>query len=102
MDLGRTKSNSCIYDGERARVAEGEVRSYRVEMASFFSEQPPSRVVLEASGPCRWIAEEANKAGHEVVVANPRDFRVILTSHKRSDRYDARLPESSVSSSLRC
>jgi transposase len=37
------------------------------------------------------MAEEAKKAGHEVVVANPREFRLISLSHKKNDRNDARL-----------
>ena len=91
MDLGRSKSNFCIYGDDRERAEEGELRSTREVVAAFFDRQPPSRVVMEACGPCRWIAEEAVQAGHEVVVANPREFRVILTSHKKSDRNDARV-----------
>mgnify|MGYP002631252841 CR=1 FL=1 len=60
-------------------------------MRDFFSVQPSSRIVIEASAPSRWIAELANKLGHEVIVANPREFRVISQSHRKSDRNDARI-----------
>ena len=91
MDLGRRSSHYCVFETDHQRGLEGQVPSTRTAMRAFFKAQPTSRVVMEASGPCRWIAEEAPAAGHAVVVANPREFRVILTTHKKCDRNDARV-----------
>ena len=91
MDLGRRKSNYCVFGEDRERESEGEIASTRESIGSFFKEPETSRIVMEACGPCRWIAEVAKSAGHEVVVANPREFRLISASHKKNDRNDARL-----------
>ena len=91
MDLGSRTSSVCIVDPAGERVREGVLKTTKVEMAAFFEEQPASRLVIEASGPSRWIAELAKSKGHEVVVANPREFRLISESHRKTDRNDARI-----------
>jgi transposase len=91
MDLGARKSSFCIVDPSGDRIGEGDVMTSREEMRPFFESEPISRVVIEASGPSRWIAELAQSFGHEVIVANPREFRLICESHRKSDRNDARI-----------
>jgi transposase len=41
-------------------------------------------VVIEAGTHSRWIAEELESAQHEVIVANPRQVRLI-TGRKKND-----------------
>lgn len=91
MDLGSRKSSFCIVGVDGERLQEGELKTTKPEMRSFFVAEPTSRVVIEASGPCRWIAELAESCGHEVIVANPREFRLICESHRKTDRNDARI-----------
>lgn len=91
MDLGAGKSAFCILTPDGKRREEGELPTRQLEMQTFFAFQPPSRVVIEASGPSRWVAEVATSCGHEVVVANPREFRLIAESHRKTDRNDARI-----------
>jgi transposase len=91
MDLGSRTTAFCIVAPDSKRISEGVLKTTKVEMMEFFNDQPPSRVVVEASGPSRWIAELAAECGHEVVVANPREFRLISGSHRKTDRNDARI-----------
>ena len=91
MDLGVRKSSFCILDPSGKQIEEDSLRMSHESIELFLSEQPTSRLVIEACGPCRWVAEFATKNGHEVIVANPREFRLIASSHKKSDRNDARI-----------
>ena len=91
MDLGSKKTAYCIVAPDSERLDEGDLETNKKSMRAFFESQPTSRVVVEASAPSRWIAELAKVHGHEVVVANPREFRVISHSHKKTDQNDARV-----------
>lgn len=91
MDLGSRESAFCVVQPSGERLREGEMKTTQAEMRSFFRAEPTSRIVIEASSPSRWIAELATASGHEVVVANPREFRLIAESHRKSDRNDARI-----------
>lgn len=51
----------------------------------------PCRVVLEASGHVHGIAAVGRRAGHEVIVANPRELRLISRSGRKTDLEDARV-----------
>jgi len=91
MDLGSRSSSFCIVDPAGERVREGALKTTKLEMRAFLNAEPASRVVIEASGTSRWIAELAESCGHEVIVANPREFRLICESHRKTDRNDARI-----------
>jgi transposase len=51
----------------------------------------PSRVVLEAGTCSAWISRQAEAAGHETIVANPRELRKVHQSDRKNDRADARV-----------
>jgi transposase len=91
MDLGSRTTSICIVDPADERIDERVLKTIKDDMLKFFEAQPASRVVIEASGPSRWIAELAASHRHEVVVANPREFRLICESHRKTDRNDARI-----------
>jgi len=91
MDLGVRSTSFCSVDEGGTILCEGDLKTTKIEMSAFFSEAPTSRVVIEASGPSRWVAALAAKHGHEVIVANPREFKLISQSHRKTDRNDARI-----------
>ena len=84
MDLGSKKTAYCIVSPTSERLEESELGTDKKSMRAFFSSQSASRVVVEASAPSRWIAELAAAHGHEVVVANPREFKLISHSHRKT------------------
>lgn len=47
--------------------------------------------MLEAGTTSGWISRLAEAAGHEVIVANPRELRKIHQSDRKNDRADARV-----------
>ncbi|MCA9001285.1 MAG: IS110 family transposase [Planctomycetes bacterium] len=91
MDLGATSSSFCSVDPGGVILDEGALKTTQEEIGAFFEQAPPSRVVIEASGPSRWVAVLAAEHEHEVIVANPRDFKLISHSHRKTDRNDARI-----------
>ena len=91
IDLGSRSSAYCTVEPSGERIEEGTLATRKPDMHAFFSSEPSSRIVIEASAPSRWIAELATSCGHAVVVANPREFRLICESHQKTDRNDARI-----------
>jgi transposase len=91
IDLSARKSSFCVVDVVGVAASEGTIAMDRGSIDSFLSAQPPSRVVLEACTSARWVSQIATARGHEVVVANPRSFKVISASVRKSDRNDARM-----------
>ncbi len=91
MDLGNTKNFFHTLDRSGNEEESGFVRATVSEMGAYLDSQPASRFVIEASTTCHWVAALAEKSGHEVIVANPREFRVISSSHRKTDKNDARI-----------
>lgn len=91
LDLSARKSSYCVMNADGTRSAEGTVLMDRTSVERFFGEQPTSRVALEACTSARWVSQVAKECGHEVIVANPRTFKLISASCRKSDRNDARM-----------
>jgi transposase len=90
VDLGDRHSNWCLIGANGEIQGEDRVATTRVALEQFFGRLDPCRVVLEACGHVHWIAKLAGAAGHEVIVANPREVRLISQSGRKNDRNDAR------------
>jgi transposase len=50
-----------------------------------------SRLVIEVGGQSPWISRVLKAAGHEVIVANPRQLGLIAHGGRKNDRRDAEL-----------
>jgi transposase len=90
VDIGDKKSNYCLLDPEGRIVREGSFNTNREGVLKFFADLPPVRVAFEVSAHSGWMSELLDKAGHEVIVANPRKLRSIYNSTRKNDRMDAR------------
>jgi transposase len=90
VDIGDKKSNYCLLDPEGRIVREGSFNTNRDIVLKFFVDLPRVRVAFEVSAHSGWMSELLDKAGHEVIVANPRKVRSIYTSTRKNDRMDAR------------
>jgi len=49
----------------------------------------PCRVALEVGTHSRWVQQELSALGHEVIVANARQVRLIHQGRSKSDKLDA-------------
>ncbi len=75
-----------------------DVRTTRRQLESFLTDLPKARGVIEVGTHSRWIAELVSQAGHEMIVANPRNFALSLEVsprnriHTRPDNKRTRQP----------
>ena len=90
IDVGDRRSSYCLLAASGESLGESDVATTSEALSSLFQGSEACRVVLEACGHVHWIARLASEAGHEVVVANPRELRLISQSGRKNDRNDAR------------
>lgn len=90
LDLGDRRTNLCLLSAEGETLAEDQIATSKRALGDLFERTDGCRVVLEACGHVHWIAALAEEHGHEVVVANPRELRLISQSGRKNDRNDAR------------
>jgi transposase len=89
IDLGDRFSHCCVLGPDGTLLTEGRVVSTPEGMARHFQELPPTRIAFEVGSHSRWVSELLTSWGHEVILANPRNLRMISDSIRKSDRVDA-------------
>lgn len=90
MDVGDKHDQVCGLNGGGKIVWERRAANTAAGLAGVFKDLAPCRVVMEAGGHARWIAELLRGFGHEVRVVNPRKMRRIYENENKSDVVDAR------------
>jgi transposase len=75
-------------DGDVAR--EGKVTLTREGLGKVFGTRTPCRIAIEVSTHSPWVSRELGRLGYEVIIANPRQVKLISQSKKKNDREDAR------------
>jgi transposase len=91
LDLGDQYCYFCALDGDGNMVSEGKVVTTQDALRKYFSSLASSRIAMESGTHSGWISRLATSAGHEVIVANPRELRKIHQSNRKNDRADARI-----------
>lgn len=83
VDLHRTQLTVCTMD----EVGEKNLREWRIEQLAQFVEQlrPEDEIAVEASGTTARFHEAVKGRVARVVVVNPRQFKVITESVKKTD-----------------
>jgi transposase len=90
IDIGDRQSSSCLISAGGDILEQDDVPTTKLALASLFDGLKPCRIAIEACGHVHWIAKLAEERGHEVIVANPRELRLISKSGRKNDRHDAR------------
>jgi transposase len=91
MDLGDRTSRYCVLDGAGEVVKEGSVATTRAGMTELYGPMKKYRIAMEAGTHSPWVSRQLKALGHEVIVANPRQLRVITESSRKDDRVDAQM-----------
>src|ERR1700733_10618206 len=91
IDLGDSFSHCCVLGPDGKILTEGRLRSTPETMARHFQDLPPSRIAIEVGTHSRWLSQLLRQWGHEVIVANPRNLRMIADSIRKSDQVDAHM-----------
>ena len=90
IDLGDRSSRYCLLDEEGVVIAEASTPTTKAGIAKVFGAMARCRVALEVGGHSPWVSRQLEAFGHEVIVANPRNVRLIGESTRKDDRLDAR------------
>lgn len=88
LDLGDQFSRYCILADEQV-VSQGQLSTTAAGLSSLFAQMPRSRVALEVGTHSPWVSRLIGSQGHEVIVANPHQVKLITQSLRKSDRIDA-------------
>jgi transposase len=90
-DVGDKFTDVCVLDERGAVLESARMRTTRRSLEGCLRKYERARVVLEVGTHSRWIATALGDAGHEVIVANPRQVRLIWKRPRKTDRTDALL-----------
>ena len=89
LDVSDRFTEMCVLDGKGAVVDQDRIRTTKCSLEKRLSKLQGARVILEVGTHSRWIAELIGALGHEVIVANPRQVRLIWKRRTKTDRSDA-------------
>lgn len=89
LDLGDRFTQLCALDARGQIRATERVRTTPAALERHFTGLPHARIVLEVGTHSPWVSRLLEHLGHEVLVANARQLRLIYGSDRKSDRVDA-------------
>jgi len=89
MDLGDKSSRYCVLDEQGRIVQEGSVGTTKRALAQKFGALRRCRMAVEVGTHSPWVSRLLKSLGHEVIVANARQVKLISASTRKDDRLDA-------------
>ena len=89
LDLSDKFTSLCFLDGSGEIVEEARVRTTEAAFDQRFGALPPCRAVLEVGTHSPWVSRLLAGCGHDVIIANPGQVRLIADSVRKTDRSDA-------------
>jgi transposase len=89
MDLGDKTSRYCVLDEQGEIVQEGCVGTTKKALAQKFGALRRCRMAMEVGTHSPWVSRLLKSLGHEVIVANARQVKLISQSSRKDDRLDA-------------
>lgn len=91
MDLGDKTSRYCALNGAGEVLVEGACATTKKGMAQVFGAMAHCRIAIEVGTHSPWVSRELKRYGHEVIVANARQVKLISQSSRKNDKVDARM-----------
>ncbi len=91
LDVGDKFTDVCVLDQLGAVLEAERIRTVRKSLETHLKRYGRARVVLEVGMHSRWMSAVLEEAGHEVIVANPRQVQLIWKRPKKTDKGDALL-----------
>jgi transposase len=90
LDLGDRTSHYCILDETGHVILEDSLPTTPKGIQQVFRKIPRSRIALETGTHSPWVSRQLTQMGHEVIVANAPNVRLIGESSRKDDQLDAR------------
>lgn len=91
LDVGDRSSFYCVLDGKGEVILEAKVATSPEAVKEAFEKMPRSRIALETGTHSPWMSRLLTELGHEAIVAQSRDVRLIGESRRKDDRLDAQV-----------
>jgi transposase len=91
LDVGDRHVHYCMLDLAGEVIAEGVITTREQSVRMLLDGKPRMRVALEAGNHSPWISRLLTELGHEAIVANARNVRMISQSDGKNDPADARM-----------
>jgi transposase len=91
MDLGDKSSRYCALNEQGEVAGEGSVETTKKAMTEKFGRLGRTRIAMEVGTHLPWVSRLLASLGHEVIVANARQVRLITASTRKDDKLDARM-----------
>jgi transposase len=91
MDLGDKTSRYWVLDDGGEVVAERSVASTKKGMVQAFGALQRCRIAVEVGTHSPWVSRLLKSLGHEAIMANARQVKLISASSRKDDRLDARM-----------
>ena len=89
IDVSDRYSHLCVLGGDGEIVREERVRTTTAALTRALTPLQGARVVMEVGPRSPWLSRMFAELGHDVIVANPRQVRLIARSQRKTDRSDA-------------
>jgi len=91
LDVGDRESHYCVLDPDGELMVEGKVATRKAPLRVQFEGKARMRIALEAGTHSPWMSRLLKELGHDVIVANPRNLRMLSESDSKNDPGDARM-----------
>jgi transposase len=91
MDLGDKTSRYCVLAEDGEVIGERSVATTKKGMLQAFGAMQRCRIAMEVGSHSPWVSRLLTALGHEVIVANARQVKLISASSRKNDRLDARM-----------
>lgn len=90
FDIGDRWTHVAVIGPDGELWAEERIASTTPEVRRWLAQLPPLVVAMEVGTHSRWMAKVGRECGHTVLVANPRQVRLIYGGDNKHDQLDAR------------
>jgi transposase len=91
MDLGDKTSRYCVLNQQGEVIREGSVATSRKALTQLFGAKQRCRIAVEVGTHSPWVSRLLKSLGHEAIVANARQVKLISQSSRKDDKLDARM-----------
>lgn len=89
LDLSDRTGLYVVLDAAGQSVCEGKVMLSEVGLRKVFGARQPCLIAIEVGTHSPWVSRLLAELGYEVLVANPRQVKLISRGGKKTDRLDA-------------
>jgi transposase len=90
LDIGDDYTHAAVLNGNGEVLLEDRIKTREPDVRRWLAAGPAALVALETGTHSRWMAKVARECGHQVIVANAREVRLIYAGTNKHDRLDAK------------